>query len=294
MKYWNGLSVGFGFVFLASSVVGFAGQPSGTAPWQGNGRIALSSDGNEHDHDDWAATPLALALLASRGLQDRLVLYTYSDHVWGSDHDKPGARAQMTTGAVEGGRRFGFTRTKFIEAVAGPEAAYDAMAAEVDRSSADDPLIIVAAGPMQVVGEALNRSKTDRRRFVTVISHSSWNDNHSASPSRWERHQGWTWGKMKIAFAGDGVRFLHISDQNGARDYEGLMAPRAAFDWLKTSPKRDQSAETAANWDWLHERLLTCVKKGEIDASDAGMIVFLLTGNEKTSAEDARALMEGQ
>ena len=34
--------------------------------WQGKGRIVISSDGNEHDHDDWAATPLTLAMLASR------------------------------------------------------------------------------------------------------------------------------------------------------------------------------------------------------------------------------------
>ena len=60
-----------------------------TPLWQGKGRIALSSDGNEHDHDDWAATPLSLALLSAAGLQDKLVLYTYSDHIWGSNQDHP-------------------------------------------------------------------------------------------------------------------------------------------------------------------------------------------------------------
>ncbi len=54
-----------------------------TPLWQGEGRIAISSDGNEHDDDDWAATPMSLALIASQGLQDKLVLYTYSDHIWG-------------------------------------------------------------------------------------------------------------------------------------------------------------------------------------------------------------------
>jgi len=38
-----------------------------TPVWQGKGRIAISADGNEHDHDDWAATPLTLALLAASG-----------------------------------------------------------------------------------------------------------------------------------------------------------------------------------------------------------------------------------
>lgn len=37
--------------------------------WQDKGRIVISSDGNEHDHDDWAATPLSLAIIAAKGLQ---------------------------------------------------------------------------------------------------------------------------------------------------------------------------------------------------------------------------------
>jgi hypothetical protein len=51
-----------------------------TPLWEGKGRIAISSDGNEQDHDDWAATPLSLALLAAAGLQD---------HIWGSNQSHP-------------------------------------------------------------------------------------------------------------------------------------------------------------------------------------------------------------
>lgn len=43
-----------------------------TPLWQGKGRIAISSDGNEHDDDDWSATPLSLAMIAAKGLQDKL------------------------------------------------------------------------------------------------------------------------------------------------------------------------------------------------------------------------------
>ena len=48
-----------------------------TPVWQGKGRIAISCDGNEHDDDDWGATPMSLALLAAKGLQDKLTLYVY-------------------------------------------------------------------------------------------------------------------------------------------------------------------------------------------------------------------------
>ena len=60
-----------------------------------SGRIVISSDGNEHDHDDWAATPLSLALLAARNLQDSLTVYTFSDHIWGSNHEKSDGKKQM-------------------------------------------------------------------------------------------------------------------------------------------------------------------------------------------------------
>ena len=44
--------------------------------------------------------------------------------------------------------------------------------------------------------------------------------------------------------------------------------------------------------DWLYERQLTCVKKGDFDPSDAGMIIYLLTGIQKTSPSDAKDIIE--
>lgn len=52
--------------------------------WQGKGRIAVSCDGNDHDQDDWSATPMSLALIAAMGVQDKLAIYVFSDHVWGT------------------------------------------------------------------------------------------------------------------------------------------------------------------------------------------------------------------
>ena len=78
----------------------FAG---GSDYWQGKGRIAISSDGNMHDNDDWAATAATLMILAKAKLQNNVVLYTYSDHIWGS---QDGDRAQMKTSAIDGGVKF--------------------------------------------------------------------------------------------------------------------------------------------------------------------------------------------
>ena len=55
--------------------------------WQSKGRIVVSLDGNEHDHDKWGGTPLSLAIIAANGLQDKLSVHIYSDHICGSNHE---------------------------------------------------------------------------------------------------------------------------------------------------------------------------------------------------------------
>lgn len=283
--------------------------------WQGKGRIVISSDGNEHDNDDWAATPLSLAILASQRLQDKLALYTYSDHVWGSNQEVKNlwgrsSYDEMNLSALGARKWFGFTQSRFVCAVDNPEVAYQAMTEEINKSSADNPLFIIAAGPMQVVGEALRRAEKSKRRYVTVISHSWWNNHHASDPyimTGWDYHFGWTWDLMKKSFAPEyngGTRFVDILDQNRGKDYMGLFCKAKHYDWILDSPARNHSAYQKGSWDWLYSRLETCLKteNGKIctskkegnyfDPSDAGMIVFLLTGIQKTSPAHVRELME--
>ncbi len=270
--------------------------------WQGKGRIAVSSDGNEHDDDDWAATPLTLALLASQGLQDAVTLYTYSDHVWGSNVDKPNhngmsAYEHMHKSALGSQKWFAFDDTKFICAVDDPQAAYKAMAKEINASSEKNPLIIIAAGPMQVVGSALELARKSKRKYVTVVSHSNWNDRHSAAPHEGESHTGWTWDKMKEQFEGSeggSANFVKILNQNGGKDYIGLYCEREHYDWIKTSPARNSIYYKVGAWDFLYERISSCIKrKGTCyDPSDAGMVVYMLTGEQETNPEMVRKLME--
>ena len=290
----------FGLLVVALNInVSYAQIPV----WQGKGRIAISSDGNEHDHDDWAATPLSLALLAASGLQNNLVLYTYSDHIWGSNQDHPTSKSglnayqQMRESALQGGEWFGFDNTKFICAVDNAEVAYQAMRDEINKSSEENPLIIIAAGPMQVVGEAIKRADVAKRQYVTLISHSGWNDNHSDKPHKefWDQHSGWTFKEIKGAFAGEeggSLKCVHIAGQNGGDDYYGLKAPKEKFDWIKTSKAKNNKAYKKGAWKWLYSRLETCVKRGDFDASDAGMVVYVLTGIEKTNPEMVREIME--
>ena len=105
------ITIRLAFSFLSISIFLIPLTYGQTVPFSA-GRIIISSDGNEHDEDDWAATPLSLALLAANGLQDRVVVYSFSDHTWGSNKEKPSAAAQMRESAFIGAKMFGFKKTK--------------------------------------------------------------------------------------------------------------------------------------------------------------------------------------
>jgi hypothetical protein len=268
-----------------------------TPPWQGKGRIVVSADGNEHDQDDWGATPLTLAILAARRLQDHVPLYIYSDHIWGSNIEHPGFNGitpyeQMKESAVNGGKIFRFNHTKFLCAVDIPELAYEALKAEINRSTADDPLFIIASGPVHVIGEAMARADSSKRQYVTLITMDNcWNNDHADKPySWWEHHNGWTMQKMERLFAGqggNGPKIISIKNQNSY-----LVRNWTEYKWLLTAPERHNPYYRSGSWKWLFNRLCMSIKpvSGEknyyaIDPSDAGKVIYLLTGIEETSPQ---------
>lgn len=256
------------------------------------GRIVISSDGNEHDIDDWAATPMSLALLTAKELQDQLTVYVFSDHTWGSNKENPGADAQMRESAFIGAKKFGFKKTKFIEAAAAPNYAVIELTLQINKSSAKDPLTILAAGPMDVIGNALNEADSTKFKHVRLISHSIWNDEHADKPYEWEKHQGWTWAEIKEKFESKGLQLDHIADQNGGEGYEGLKADLTQYDWLKNSPKKDGKPFEKGSWEWLYSRLQAAQKDGEFDPSDAGMLLYLLSGTQKNNPDGLREVLE--
>jgi len=269
---------------------------SGQTPlWQGKGRIVISSDGNEHDHDDWAATPLSLALLAASGLQDKLPVYIYSDHIWGSNHEHPGVNGitpyeQMKESALTGGKMFRFKHTRFICAVDNPEVAYEALKDEINKSSSNNPLFIIVAGPVQVIGEAISRSEKEKYKFITLITTvNCWNNDHADKPYlQWENHSGWTMTKIEQHFSGVGngdLKVVSIQNQNPC-----LMRNWREYQWLITAPERNNPYYKAGSWTWLFNRLCMSIKPVSgsenyyaIDPSDAGKVLFLITGIENTS-----------
>ena len=284
-------------VLLFSLILSLISYSYSQSPlWQGKGRIVISSDGNEHDHDDWAATPLSLAIIAAKGLQNKLPVYIYSDHIWGSNYEHPGVNGikpydQMKESAINGGKMFRFEQTKFICAVDNPEIAYEALKQEIDKSEVENPLFIIVAGPVQVIGESISRANKDKRKYVTVISTiNCWNDTHAANPYPWENHSGWTMSEIKQHFSsseGGDLKVISIQNQNPC-----LMRNWKEYEWLMTAPERNNEYYKKDSWTWLFNRLCMSIKPVSgtenyyaIDASDTGKVVFLFTGVENTSPQ---------
>ena len=279
-----------------------------TPLWQGKGRIVISSDGNAHDEDDWGAVPVMMAILAAKGLQNCVPLFIYSDHIWEGCSDRAGYSGydEMQKSVMEGKWFFGFDGTEFICAFDNPETAYNAVSREINRSTKRNPLILIAAGPMQVLGEGISRAKPSRLRYVTLITHGRWNNIHCGKDVEKYKnpHEGWSYKDVVDSFSSglkNGLTCMHIHDQNG-RDtdsdgnklFEGLYVKKQQFDWMKTSESRLKSPYKKGSWEWLHSRMEICAKDGNrnFDVSDAGMLIYVLTGSDYTSPEMLKDLLE--
>ena len=277
---WSGRGTVIGLIILSA----FSVAPTSPAKDAENrrpifhtgleGRIAYSADGNGPNLDDIGATPLGLAILSETGLQNKVVHYDYNSHIWASRPEM----AQMTESAIESATRFGFDPNVFIDAFANPEQAYDSLANAINLSTDEDPLFLVVAGPMDVACKGILKSEKEKRKYVVVISHSHWNNKHRYTASDCiasEDQDEIATPTYRIKdstrdIRQTGVWFDQIEDQG-----KGLGASSfGEYDWLKNS--------SDANLQWTYDRLkLVFAKKP--NPSDAGMLFYLITGNENAT-----------
>lgn len=249
------------------------------------GRIAISSDGNKHDCDDIFATAVTVAILAKTGNAAKLSYYGYADHVWGTSSgcNDGNREIAMKRSAVDTARLYGgFDLSKFVNAKANHNAAVQRLTDEINTSSSTNPLWIIAAGPMQVIGEALTKAASSRRQYVTVVSHSSWNDQHADAPQSGEspRHSGWTWDE--IGRMSSPPKRKHLPDQN----------PTLSTSWSPYISWRD-SADSRLRWLWSRAQ---AAGTSWPDCSDAGMTAWLVKASgsdEKLSTSELKAIVGG-
>ncbi len=246
-----------------------------TAPPSMPARIAISSDGNDHDCDDYTATPFSIAILAKTGNASRLVYYGHSDHIWSTGTDGLCAggnrEAEMHISTVDTANLWGgFAPGIFFNAKAQLSSATAALAAQINASSSTNPLWIVGAGPMDVIGRALTQSDPAKRQYVTVLTHSEWNNDHAPL-------HGSQWSFQALGTTG--VNLHTIQDQNA-----GLRVDPSRYTWTR------DSSDPKINWLWQRHLASGLGSEPAFDPSDAGMIYWLVTGG--VNGGDASATPE--
>jgi hypothetical protein len=226
------------------------------------GRIAYSADGNHNDPDDWAASPLALAIFAEAGVTDRLVHFDYNSILPLTNPNWETRHAECVLGAAE---RYGFDKSVFFDCQKNLDQAIASIARTINDSSAEDPLYFIIAGPMEVPFRGIQMSDPEKRKFAYCISHSRWNDGFASNYK-------FTFTKRNVIE--QDVHWVQIRDQNPLLSLSSYGRPArpeefAGFFWMRDS--RDPRVR------FLWERMVISTRP---DPSDAGMAYFLVTGDE--------------
>ena len=243
-----------------------------------HGRIAYSADGNANDPDDWAASPVALAILAECGVKDRLVHFDYNSILPKTDPKWQATHADSVLGAA---RHYGFELAAFHDCRQNLNDAVNSIAQTINASSADSPLYFIIAGPVEVPYLGIQKSQPEKRQFVYCISHSRWNDGFSSAASE----QGcFTYNKRSVIESG--VHWVQIQDQNRLLSHSRYGRPAAAEEFRPYFWMRD-SEDAKVRFLW--ERMQVSTRP---DPSDAGMAYFLMTGDEEVDPDKLKRLLD--
>lgn len=229
-----------------------------------SGRIAIVADGNSPDPDDLGGTAVSIALLRASGLEDRLVHYSHSCDLIRNQRISESAEkerhALMQTSCDVTARRWGgFESLTFLDAKWHKEKTIKDLANAISISTTEDPLWIIEAGEPDIIGFALKASPKEKHQFVKVVTHHSAND---------DAGDFYEWQDI-LDF---GVEEVRIPDQNIK-----LKVKLEDWDWAKNHP------DPRIQGIWVQGKLaeldnIVKFQKGKWDCSDAGMVLFWITG----------------
>jgi len=231
------------------------------------GRIAIVADGNSPDPDDLGATAVSIALLRATGLEDRLVHYSHSCDLIRvsriSERAERERHALMQSSCDVTARRWGgFESLTFYDAKWQMDATIKDLSNAINASTADDPLWIIEAGEPDIIGFALAAAPKEKHKYVKVLTHHPAND---------DAGDFYSWQQI-LDF---GVEEVRIPDQNIK-----LKVDLADWDWAK------DHADARIQQVWLQGKMaevddVVSFQKGKWDCSDAGMLLYWITGATK-------------
>ncbi|WP_440875077.1 hypothetical protein [Thalassotalea sp. PLHSN55] len=267
-----------------------------TTGWNFNNyRIAISADGNNQaddkhkwpkaDPDDWGGTPVALAMIAKLKAQNNVVHFSYNNFIDAPPHTT--AVNEMADGVNGAISRWHYNPKLFFDVSNNANKALEHLVQQIVISTKDNPLYFVHMGPAEFFYRAIERvlklDKADSLNYVFVLSHSGYNDNHlRRGDAKFDKFpvaaaQKHHTIKEAITLSGDRLNYKLIQDQNAKWDANKLWNSEhdwSVWQWMVKHP--DPSVR------WLHERLKRHTK-GIADCSDAGLVFYLLTGDDNGS-----------
>lgn len=244
------------------------------------GRIAIVADGNSPDPDDLGGTTISLAILRATGLEGRLVHYSHSCDLVRPDRISEAAEierhAMMQTACDNTARRWGgFEHITFLDAKWQLDKTIKDLGKAIRASDIDDPLWIIEAGEPDIIGFALDATPKEKHQYVKVVTHHPAND---------DAGDFYSWQDI-LDF---GVEEVRIPDQN-----INLKVNLSDWDWARDHP------DSRIQQVWLQGKIaeaddVVSFQKGKWDCSDAGMVLYWITGAtsdglKDTGAEDVKA-----
>ncbi|CDF79923.1 conserved hypothetical protein [Formosa agariphila KMM 3901] len=248
------------------------------------GRIAIIADGNSPDPDDLGGTAISLALLRATSLESRLVHYSHSCDLVRVNRISEAAEyerhAMMQTACDGTARRWGgFENLTFFDAKWQLDETIKDLSKAINASSAEDPLWIIEAGEPDIIGFALAASEKEKHQYVKVVTHHPAND---------DAGDFYTWQSI-LDF---GVEEVRIPDQN-----INLKVDESEWDWAKNH------SDDRMKFVWLMGKMaevddVVKFQKGKWDCSDAGMVLYWITGAtnggvKQGSVTQVKTILEG-
>lgn len=252
--------------------IGGSNNPDGGTTIKGfNGRLAYSADGDEHDTDDWLASSWSLALLRAAGLDRKLVFFEYNNHVWGTTGNWDEIQDNNIKGVLS--RWGGFEDTDFYNYETQGNAAKNKLRDQINASTSNNPLFIIAAGPLETIGRAVDAAQSGKLQYVTIVSHSDWNNEHAS-----ESHGS----KYTIAYLQNkGCKYKRVNDMNG-NENEGYTDFGLKRNTSVMENRLKNHPDDRINWLWTARKMpeyeVPRFQRGKYDYSDAGMTWWLITG----------------
>lgn len=222
-------------------------------------------DGNNNDPDDISALPMHAALADAAGLNNKLTMF------YGNNLGEPSVsqKEELMRNSASFASSLGIKTYDYQENI-------DQTTTELVKIlNSGKKVLSFEGGPMEAIYRALQKTNSNNLANITLLSHSHWNENRD-STSKSGINKVHTWSDIRKDFPN--VTLIEMQDQNGNPDNAGFNS--SEWNWLNNTKNSALKAARAAMNNAGGEKTN--------DPSDAGMLFYALTGNDRGNPYDAR------